>query len=230
MKKFTLIVALCGILGLASGFFVGKRLYYSHAGRGGSPATWADIWDETKNEQFDSLPIRPDDIVFVGTSLTEAFQLQEYFPGLPVVNRGIGANETRHIVARISAIAGKHPMKIFMEGGLNDLRERVPADTIMVHIRSILEMAKFQSPGSKLYYCSIFPTTMSESGLNSSINALNGQIKTFCESNGITYINVHDALLKGGELDESFTCDGMHLNGKGYEVWKEKLLPYLAVR
>ena len=44
----------------------------------------------------------------------------------------------------------------------------------------------------------------------------------------ITLIPLHDHFLDAqGRLNAEWTLDGLHLNAKGYQVWKTVLKPYL---
>ena len=41
------------------------------------------------------------------------------------------------------------------------------------------------------------------------------------------YINVHDDLETNGVLDSALTFDGIHLNWKGYKIWKNKISKFV---
>jgi len=58
--------------------------------------------------------------------------------------------------------------------------------------------------------------------VNDKIIELNEQLQRFAKELSFQYIDLFSAFLdKNNELDEQYTTDGLHLNGKGYLVWKE---------
>ncbi len=106
-------------------FFIGKRIHYY---RSGLPENRADIialkgYNQRFNKQaldfFKILPHDTTDIVFLGTSLTHNFPLQEFFKDCRLENRGIIGNTTTDMIGRLSEITDGRPSKIFIEAGTN---------------------------------------------------------------------------------------------------------------
>jgi lysophospholipase L1-like esterase len=55
-----------------------------------------------------------------------------------------------------------------------------------------------------------------------------GLKKIVAHYSGVTLIDLHPHFLDGqGRLDPAYTEDGLHLNAKGYAVWKRVLQPFL---
>src|SRR5437764_14532076 len=53
------------------------------------------------NEQLKKLPPEPKRVVFMGDSITDFWRLEEYFPGKPYVNLGIGEQTTPLMLVRM---------------------------------------------------------------------------------------------------------------------------------
>ena len=64
--------------------------------------------------------------------------------------------------------------------------------------------------------------------VNIKIAKLNKKLRLLAEqSNLVTYIDLNIGLAKESLLDAVYTRDDLHLNGKGYAVWKRIISPYI---
>lgn len=183
-----------------------------------------NTYNDTRLEIFDHLMINKGDIVFLGTSLTEAFPLYELFPGnLPIKNRGIGGNNSSQITANVYNYAIKQPSKIIIEMGINDLNKHVPIASIIDNYKNTITIIKTVSPGTKVYCQSILPTCYEYQWLMPNIISANQQIASLCKGRKIQYIDSFNAFLKNGSMDSSFTYDGLHLTWDGYRTWLSQI-------
>ena len=57
---------------------------------------------------------------------------------------------------------------------------------------------------------------------------VNKELKLICYDYNCSYIDLF-SLFKDekNELKEEYSFDGVHINGLGYEIWKNKILKYL---
>jgi len=63
---------------------------------------------------------------------------------------------------------------------------------------------------------------------DSLISRVNDGIRRLTEKYHITLVDLHPhSLDKDGRLNADYTMDGLHLNDKGYQVWRTVLQPYL---
>lgn len=202
-------------------FFAVKRLYYSQTVFFPQTAAvdFADQNDYLRNDIFFVLPIDSGSIVFVGNSLTERSPVDELFPGLKVVNRGVGSNRTEHVLRRLDSILKYKPAKIVLEIGVNDLDYGASADSTMRNMVRII--GKIHCP---VIVQSVFPE---KSKLDKLIRELNSKLKKYCLQNGLTFVDVYTPLVQGDHLNDLYTIDGTHLNGAGMIRWREVLGPYL---
>ena len=70
--------------------------------------------------QFDLLPRPQAHVVFLGDSITEHGNWNEWFPATPLVNRGISGDTTAGVLARLDT-AIDNPLAVFLLIGTNDL-------------------------------------------------------------------------------------------------------------
>jgi lysophospholipase L1-like esterase len=181
---------------------------------------------------YAAFPIRAGDIVFVGDSFIDYFEPAEVFQRLHILNRGMHG-EFSHGVNRFmsSLLAGK-PSQVFVLVGVNDLLNHIPTEETLDNFRSIARAVRKESPGTQLLIISLLPMQHRSIycvGCNERIVQLNAGLETLCRAEQTTFINAHDHFLAGSELRSDLALsDGLHLNGKGYLLLRDLLLPYLA--
>lgn len=217
MKK-ALIISLALNLSIV-GYLIGKRYYYSHQ------SFPSYDYRSVRGSIFASLTIDSTDIVFVGNSLTEAFMVNELF-GPHCKNRGINQNRIIDIINRIDPIAEKHPKKIFLEGGINDISFGATPKSIAENYRLLIEKIKKQSPRTAIYVQSVLPTSR-QFNQKEKVISVNEYLKRYCKECGISFIDLYNSFQKDGYLIDSLTYDGVHLNGPGYKIWAEIVRSYL---
>lgn len=206
-------------------FLVGKRYYYAHSAvqEASIGRSWGDVWNDDRKDVFESLSISNKDIVFVGNSLTEGFPLTEMFAGRPVKNRGIGWNESRHVVGRIAGIAQFAPRKIFIEMGINDFIAHTSPDTVFNNFKETVRIIRNISPSTVIYIQSVTPNGRGYYNNQPSIVVLNSLLKGYCDQENIRFVDLYSLFYKNGGLDSACTYDGIHFNGKGYAIWKSAI-------
>lgn len=207
-------------------YFIGKRYYYSRGAGAGTEVAYYDQWNSMRRSLYSIMSIDSTDVVFIGNSHTECFPVTEFF-GNHVKNRGIGGNQTEHILQRLGDIVNKHPKKIFIEAGVNDITVAGNADKAFANYKQIIATIKQASPTTSIYVQSVFPVCHRYEKDNKSIVALNSRLAELCSYNGVEYVDIYPRMVTAGKLDSSLTYDGLHLNGKGYKVWKEVIEKYV---
>lgn len=183
--------------------------------------------NKARVELQSSLKKEKTDIIFLGDSKTEGFPVSEMFSDLRIKNRGIGGNTTQDVLDRLETITEGRPQKIFLEIGLNDLSNNLSPNKAFNNFSLICSRIKKETPETTLYVQSITPTGQGQKGLNPKINQYNSLVYKYCSENNITYINIHHHFLKNQELNKAYTIDGVHLNSKGYFLWKDLISNYI---
>ncbi len=189
---------------------------------------------DSKVKAFKSLNkhAKPDGIVFVGDSITQDFNVHEYFNGYHVYNRGIGGDTTEGLLKRLDvSIDELKPSQVFIQMGTNDLEllEATP-DEIYKRISEVVTHIRTHFKKTEIYLISLYPvnplmdkTTVGRR-TNENIQKTNTLIKTI---QGITFINIYDKLINEDVLNPDYSLEGLHLNQEGYEVVSKAIQPYL---
>ncbi len=161
--------------------------------------------------------------VFFGDSLTARNHWETMYPDYEIVNAGVGRETTANMLQRIDNILAEKPEKIFIMGGINDLTQGSNPEQVVVNLQQILERIKAELPETAIYVQSVLPT--GESLVNNSfVDALNLRISRICEQMNISYVHLYSKFIENESIyKELYYGDGVHLNVKGYAVWKAVL-------
>jgi lysophospholipase L1-like esterase len=110
-----------------------------------------------------------------------------------------------------------------------------PVQKVVNRVIALIDSIRVQAPGTKLFVESILPINetngrwKSLSGRTDDIPVANMLIHAYCESLGITFVDIFSQLTSkhSNSLRSEFTTDGLHLNGEGYKVWASELHRYV---
>jgi lysophospholipase L1-like esterase len=113
------------------------------------------------NEELKKLPAEPKRVVFMGDSITDFWRLDQYFPGKPYVNRGIGGQTTPQMLVRMYPdVIDLKPGAMIVLAGTNDVARNtgpMTAELIEENIMAMTELA--QHHGIKVILCSVLPVS-----------------------------------------------------------------------
>jgi lysophospholipase L1-like esterase len=168
-------------------------------------------------------------VVFFGDSITDAWKLDDYFPGKPYVNRGIGGQTTPQMLVRFRQdVIDLHPRVVVILAGTNDIAgntgpmrledieanyasfaELARANHIAVVFSSVLPIHNY-APKSQELFAQRSPVK---------ILALNRWLKDYCAANGLVYLDYFTAMVDDqGLLKRDLAEDGLHPNAAGYKI------------
>jgi hexosaminidase len=164
-------------------------------------------------------------IVFIGNSLIDDFNLS-VFNNPNVVNQGISGDFTAGLINRINKVLERHPAKLFIEIGINDLIEKVSLQTIFTNYDTILHRVTTISTRSKVYVHSLLPTLRPRSlittstEVNKRVMKFNLMLLGLAQKYHVTYIDTwsHFAM-KDNSMNPAISTDGIHLTPEGYLIW-----------
>ena len=113
------------------------------------------------NEELKKQPAEPKRVVFMGDSITDFWRLDQYFPGKPYVNRGIGGQTTPQMLVRMYPdVIDLKPAAMIVLAGTNDIARNtgpMTAELIEENIMAMTELA--QHHGIKVILCSVLPVS-----------------------------------------------------------------------
>lgn len=192
-----------------------------------------------KNSQIvvNSIPV---DMLFIGDSITEAFETNMYFREYGfIVNRGIGGEKLSELVKRFqSDCLDLNPRLAIVASGINDTSplyyqmkdgkeiaaedEQKLLSEMEVHYRFVLEQA--QKAKVQVWLASVLPLGTSDFR-SELILKINDVIRSLCEKYATVYIDYHGALCEsdGKTLKQVHFGDDLHPHVKGYNIMYEVL-------
>lgn len=171
---------------------------------------------------FEAFPIAPDDVVFLGDSITAGGPWEELFPGIRVRNRGIGGDTTDGVLRRLEQVTSGGPAKVFLLIGTNDLARGASEAEIVAGIEEILDGLKQQTPDTEVYLQSVLPRG---AGYRDEIEALNARLAEVAIEMGAAWVDLYPAFLDEGTgaIRAELSNDALHLLGPGYTLWREQI-------
>ncbi|MBR5465343.1 MAG: GDSL family lipase [Alistipes sp.] len=165
-------------------------------------------------------------VVWMGDSLTEQAWWGFLTKESPIVNRGIGGDNTRGMLARLPEILDFAPRKIFLMAGVNDLSGNRPVEEVAGNVRKMLEMIRERVPGCQVYLQSVITPNndvLAYAYIKNKqhlMRALNKEYQAMCEEGLATWVDLTPLMHnEQGELKEELTKDGIHLHPEAYEIW-----------
>jgi lysophospholipase L1-like esterase len=186
-----------------------------------------------KKTHFENLPNDKNEIIFIGDSITDGCEWSEMFGNKKIKNRGISGDVTQGVLDRVHEITESKPKKVFLMIGTNDLAREISANTIIKNISQIVMAINTESPKTKIFVQSILPVNDhygkfdGHTSKGQEIVTINMALAKGVEGR-YQYIDLHTSFLdKDGKLDIGLSNDGLHLNGKGYQLWATNIKKYV---
>ncbi|GEK28594.1 GDSL-type esterase/lipase family protein [Furfurilactobacillus siliginis] len=205
--------------------------------------------DLRKRYATENKAVKPDQILFVGSSLMEIFPIarfqEEQQLGLDKViyNRGIRATTTADLLAHMDTlIFDLQPSKIFMNIGTNDIGFNVPKEDYLNNYAEILDEIHARLPKTTVYLMAYYPINVTASfgedhhehralyahRSNALYAAASADVAQLAREHDAEFINVNAGLTDAdGDLRTDLTFDGAHMLPQGFQIVLENMMPYL---
>jgi len=173
-------------------------------------------------------------VVFFGDSITDIWHLDEYFPGKPYLNRGIGGQTTPQMLIRFRQdVIDLHPTAVLILAGTNDIAGNtgpMRLEDIEANYASLAELARAHDV--KVIYASVLPVhNYTEKSKDffaqrspEKILELNRWLQNYCSSStsgrkNCYYLDYFSALVDDkGLMKKDLADDGLHPNAAGFKV------------
>jgi len=198
------------------------------------PVADQPFWNDIQNfKKQDSVSFPPKNaILLIGSSsFTKWTDVQDYFPGYTIINRGFGGSTLLDEIRYVNDIVFPYqPKQIIIYCGENDLAssDTVTAAMVLDRFKQLFQMIRDKSE-APIAYISMKPSP-SRRHLFPKMREGNQLIKDFLATQKNTaFIDVHQKMLDltGEPLPEIFLDDSLHMNAKGYAIWKKEMEPYM---
>jgi lysophospholipase L1-like esterase len=195
------------------------------------PPFWSEIQAFKKQDSVQAPPQHA--ILFVGSSSFQKWtDVQDYFPGYPVINRGFGGSSLPDVIRYATdIIIPYHPKQVIIYCGDNDLAasDTVSAGLVYQRFVKLFTLIRNQLPKTSVVFVSIKPSP-SRMHLMPKMKEANALIKKYLETKRRTaYVDVYHTMLQpdGKPKPELFVADSLHMNDNGYHIWQQQLKPVL---
>lgn len=172
-------------------------------------------------------------ILFVGSSSFNFWKdMQDYFPGYPILNRGFGGSTLLQVIHYANEIIFAYkPRQIVIYCGENDMAyvDSVTGITVLNRFKTLFSMIRKEMPDENIVYVSIKPSP-SRANLSARMEDANRLIKEFIsQQQNAVFIDVYHLMLNeyNKPIPDIFTEDSLHMNSKGYQIWQKAIQPYL---
>ncbi len=189
--------------------------------------------------KLDNVKAQDENIVFFGDSITEGYNVKEFYDEYRVVNSGISGNTTNDLIDRIdSDLYDYNPSVVIIQIGTNDIRARIKDEEIINNLKTIIKGIRKNRKNSSILVESIYPLNrdmdteywngVNEEYNNKHIIKLNNDIRKLCKKEHIKYIDVYSYLLDDNKnLKEVYSKEGLHLTDLGYYKVTKIIKKYL---
>jgi lysophospholipase L1-like esterase len=171
-------------------------------------------------------------IVFVGSSSFTMWQdVRSYFPGYTIINRGFGGSGLNDAIEyEDDIIVPYHPKQVVIYSGENDVATGTVTDQqVFERFKKLFEMLRRDLPQASIVYISMKPSPSRKEYMPIIVSA-NSMIRDYLTTKKNTqFVDVYSRMLDstGYPVGEIFREDSLHMNAKGYGIWKEAIQPVL---
>ena len=199
----------------------------------GLVAAQADRWTKEmaafEKQDRESRPA-PGGIVFVGSSSIRLWDLAKAFPGMPLINRGFGGSEIADSVAHVDLLVIRHkPRTVVFYAGDNDLASGKTPSAVKADFDAFVAKVHAALPQTRIAFIAIKPS-LQRWAIVAKVREANALIRKVCEQDDrLGFVDVDGPMLGWDDKPRKdlFVADGLHLSGRGYELWNALVRPFL---
>ncbi|MEJ7586350.1 MAG: GDSL-type esterase/lipase family protein [Ferruginibacter sp.] len=197
--------------------------------------TLAPFWRDIQNfKQHDSAGFPPKQaILFTGSSsFTKWVDVQDYFPGHIIINRGFGGSSLPHLIRYADEIIIPYqPVQILVYCGENDMAssDSITGQIVFNRFKQLYQLIRSSLPQVHIAYVSMKPSPSREKFWPEMVKG-NSLIKNYLKAKKRTaFIDVYHKMFNkdGTVMKDIFIGDNLHMNAKGYVIWQKAIAPYL---
>ncbi|MGH7651969.1 MAG: SGNH/GDSL hydrolase family protein [Gemmatimonadaceae bacterium] len=175
-------------------------------------------------------PPRKGGVLFVGSSSIRLWpNLQRDFPRVNALQRGFGGSELSQVVYYAPRIVLPYcPRRVVLYAGDNDLADGKTPEQILHDYKDFVAIVHRAMPNTRIAFVSIKPSR-SRWALADRMRATNDMVRAYTATDSLlTYIDVFAPMLgsNGQPRDELLAPDMLHLNARGYALWRRLITPF----
>lgn len=164
--------------------------------------------------------------LFVGSSSIRFwFGIDQDFPGRKIIKRGFGGATIADINFRFDTVIGRYrPRQIVFYAGENDLDMGMTPDAAAAQFEAFMHRKREVHGATPVFFVSAKPSPArwqqfaAQSDLNRRIEA------TAAREQDLVFVDIATPMLANGEpRADLYISDRLHMNRKGYAIWKNRV-------
>lgn len=193
---------------------------------------------QTKYRELNQISLLEPDMIFIGDSIVEYYPLQELLGTVKtIVNRGIRGYQTKLLLENLDAhLYGGAVDQIVLLIGTNDIGKDVPMNEALDNLERVIQSIARNYPLSQIKLLSILPVNEGEKYKQTVYIRTNEKIREWNQAYEaltsaymqVDFVPIYDSLTDSeGQLQSTYTTDGLHLSVAGYQALSDALKTYL---
>ena len=188
--------------------------------------------DAFKSKDSLQMPAKNSILLIGSSSFAKWTDVQEYFPGYPILNRGFGGSSLPDVIRYLDEIVFPYnPKQVIVYCGENDIAasDTINAQRVMERVQQLFFLIRNKLPKVSFVFISIKPSP-SRLKFQPVVKEANSLIRQFLSKQPKTaFVNVYNAMLNtdGSIKEELFISDRLHMNAGGYAIWQKIIKPIL---
>ena len=147
------------------------------------------------------------------------------------LNQAISGENSGTLLQRLDALDDAQVETVFLMIGINDLISGKPESQVIANIQSVVLYLQENHPEAKIVVQSILPHAAENATWegrdrllllpNDRVRTINEAIAQLSATENVYYLDLYPLFVNGeGLLRADLTTDGLHLNERGYLVWR----------
>lgn len=191
-----------------------------------------DEWEKILEYRKLTTQIKPVENIFFGDSITWAWPLQEFFPTVSLLSRGIPGDNIIGLNYRLDDdVLAYSPRRVFMLVGINGIE----ADKNLILARIKAVTTKMTDMGIEVYLSSILPLRYPDSWnrfqYQNKIVEINHELADWSHDHATGFLDYHSILKDDcGQLAAEYAMpDGTHITFAAYRRMSELIFPILRL-
>ena len=175
--------------------------------------------DKTDYTKVDKL------VVFAGSSTIRMWtDLATDFPGINLLNRGFGGSHMSDLLYYADTLILQYkPSKVFIYEGDNDIAAGKSPEEILAGAAKLTDRIRMELPKTKIIFISAKPS-IARWSMRDNFIRFNRLLEEFTKGRKRVYfLDTWNIMLdeNGNPLGDIWLEDGLHMNRKGYDIWRE---------
>jgi lysophospholipase L1-like esterase len=185
---------------------------------------------KTFKEADKANPPAPGGILFLGSSSIGGWDLEKFFPGLDVLNRGYGGSYISDSIFYADQVLLPYkPRAVVFYAGDNDLAAGKSPDQVFSDYKELASIFEENLPDTDFIFVAIKPS-IARIHMVESLRQVNRSIQEYCGGNPrFMFLDIDAPMLgeDGQPNPDLFKDDGLHMNESGYTIWSDMVRPML---